>query len=265
MKFFLTLALSAPLGFVLTGMAAAQPGNAPSFETARAPFSGQIVVVRKNPGAAPGWQEFGAVNIGGRLEQVWKAKHGTAEALLREELGQAKRWNGQTAYDLSVSLADRGQLYARVFPPEIIYVLPGNSARFHMTSPTIFGKPFDPKFHIDFDLELVINLDLGRSPQVGSARAVVTNARLRGANVSGTVGLAVTDLVKFLGNDTLRQKLQERINGRGADLSDQIGRDLGQLAGSLPPLTPNMYLHPIYDRSRNRLLIEIYESNQIIK
>src|SRR5690348_13386361 len=79
------------------------------------PFSGQIVVALKTTQPTVKWKTLGNLNIRPGLDRAWSKVRGPLANVLRKELGKGGRWNGQTAYNIDVQLAGRGQLKAMAF------------------------------------------------------------------------------------------------------------------------------------------------------
>jgi hypothetical protein len=95
-------------------------------------------------------------------------------------------------------------------------MLRGNSVTATFTTPTVLGSYADPRFTVDFDVEVVAHI--GRLPDgkvgVTYVDVVVLNSRLRGSSVTGTVGLAIADVVGFVGGPNVRSLASKTINGQ---------------------------------------------------
>jgi hypothetical protein len=196
------------------------------------PFSGQVVVGLQTNASVGGWQVLTTFNIQPLFEGLWDTSRPAVTDQLKNEIGKGGRWDGQTAYDINISLSARGQLYAQVGGVAFIirYVLQNNSVRAKMTQPTIFGSSLDPAFEIDFDLHVILNLSggsaLADAIQVESVEGEFQNSRIRGTNLIGTVAGAIAGLGKF----------ENAINGQTFALD--INTSLGQVVPAGYVFTP---------------------------
>jgi hypothetical protein len=145
---------------------------------------------------------------------------------LKAELGRRGRWDGQTAYNMDVRLAKRGQLYAQNLSLNLRYVLPNNWVTFSMTTPTVFGSSLDPRFTVTFDL--VLTVSVSNALQATGVQVQVQNAHIQGANLIGDLATAVNDFLHFLGGSDFRKALEGQIDAQTQMLPLNVGlRDLG--------------------------------------
>jgi hypothetical protein len=219
-----------------------------SFDGPLEPFSGRIAVVRQ-----PGGHQLAEVNVAPGIQTVWTSLRPIVADKISKEVG-SRRFGGQGAYEINVGLAERGSMFVGVSPERFVYVLPGNSIRFKMTTPGPLGSYADPKFHVDFDAKIEIGLDTLKAPRALSIQAVVTNFHIRGANVTGTVGLAVNDVIHFLGGSDLKARLASEIEGKSVGLVIPVNEVMKQLNVAIPP---GASLRPVIDKTMQRLVLEV--------
>lgn len=196
------------------------------------PFNGQVTFttgVKTTPSLS--------VNMKAHIDNGWAAARPRVAQLVKNELGKARRFRGQTAYQINVALAARGELQAMADGPRLAikYTLRGNSVTAKMTTPTIFGSYADPKFSVDFDVEMIFHIGRLANGKIGvtSATASLHNAKLRGRNVTGTVGLAIADAVKFFGGPNLRALAQNAINAQSVSRNLNVALAPVAFPGSL--------------------------------
>jgi hypothetical protein len=232
------------------------------------PFSGQIVVSLKTTQPRVKYKTLGNVNIRPGLDRAWSRVRGPLTNLLRQELGKGGRWNGQTAYNINVQLASRGQLKAMAFGSVgVQYILKGNRVTLTMTTPTIFGSWADPRFSIDFDvtLTLAVQARVGAPLKVTTASASVNAGRPQGANLSGDVLVAANSIISFFGGPDFLGRIQSQINARQFDASGQVNAALGPVNAAVSRLRlPNLSIIPYYNPTSQRLeIIFVQEQPQI--
>jgi hypothetical protein len=87
-----------------------------------------------------------------------------------------------------------------------------------MTTQTVFGSWFDPRFTITFDL--VLTVSVSNALQVTGVRVQVQNAHIQGANVIGNLATAI--------NEPFRRALEGQIDDQTQMLPLNVGlQDLG--------------------------------------
>jgi hypothetical protein len=227
------------------------------------PFSGQIIVNLKTTQPTVKWKTLASVNIRPALDRAWSRVRGPLANLLRKELGKGGRWNGQTAYNIDVQLASRGQLKAMAFGSVgVQYILKGNRVTLTMTTPSIFGSWADPRFSIDFDLILTLNVQaqVGAPLKVNTASASVNAGRPQGANLSGDVLVAANNLISFFGGPDFLGRVQSQINARQFDAAGQVNAALAPVNSALTRIRlPNLSMIPYFDQARQRLYIQLVQ------
>lgn len=219
-------------GLFLFAAPAAQAQLTGQFGAPFRPFNGQMTFKAGVPALRapdPGFKALGRVKIGALaatpsltinvkpgVDNAWAVARGTIAQTIRNKMGVARKFRGQTAYNINVVLANRGELQAMADGPRLAfkYFLRGNSVTAKITTPTVFGSYADPKFTVTFDMELIANV--GRLPDgkigVTSVHAYLHNSRLQGRNVTGTIGLAIADVVGSVGGPDVRGLAQNAID-----------------------------------------------------
>jgi hypothetical protein len=93
--------------------------------------------------------------------------------------------------------------------------IPGNSFNFQVTTPTILGSGFDPKFSLTFDLSTTSTVTIPASPaglfNVSPTQVFLSNVKLDSHNVTGDLALAVKNIYRFFtGTDLTAVVTQNR-------------------------------------------------------
>jgi hypothetical protein len=232
------------------------------------PFSGRIILNLKKTQPKVQWTTLAQVNIRPGLDRAWSKVRGPLTNLLRQELGKGGRWNGQTAYNIDVQLAKQGQLKAMAFGSVgLQYILKGNRVTLTMTTPSIFGSWADPRFSIDFDLILTLNVQaqVGAPLKVNTASASVNAGRPQGANLSGDIAVAAANIVRFFGGPDFLGRVQSQINARQFDAAGQVNAALAPLSTALSRIRlPNLTIIPYFDQAGQRLYIQLVQQAPVI-
>jgi hypothetical protein len=111
--------------------------------------------------------------------------------------------------------------------------LPGNSFKFHVTTPSVFGRWADPEFSITANIWAEALIDVPINPtgnfSVGPTKIVMSKPRLDSHNVTGDIALAVNAIYTlFTGRDLTAQLTQSRtfdyqvLQASLADLEPQV-------------------------------------------
>jgi hypothetical protein len=245
-------------------------GSADGGQTLRgesfAPFSGEIAVILKQTMPKEQWLTLARVNVKPSVDNAWAKARGPLINQLKQELGKPRRWDGQTAYQIDLNLAQLGELQGRAFGSVgLRYVLRGNSVAFTMTTPTVFGKSADPRFVIDFDLILTVEMQvsLDAPVKVTSATVEVNASEPRGGNLVGDLVKAVAQIGHFFGGPDLVGQVRSRINAIHVNVANQIGGLLADMAPSLSKLNlPNLTLRPYFDVQGQRFYFALTQEKQ---
>jgi hypothetical protein len=263
------------------------------------PFSGQVVVLDRLPKSAatsvndyakaklpakprrpvPTARELASANVRPDLDKAMVEQvQPEVAADLRTELTK-KKFKGFGAYNPRINFAGVSQ--AQLFVGTdgsgftLRHVLPGNSMTFKMTTPDVkvgplkIGAPkaLDPEFTVTFDLEMTVDVSANAPKDalvVGQVKVKLLNARLRPSNTIGDVLDAVNDVVSFLGGPNLIGRAQSKFNNSKPKFKP-LDEKLSPVASALRSLSgPKVEVRPVFDRSRNRLQLELHPYTPVI-
>ena len=234
------------------GRASAQGGVFDFQRLPYRPFTGRIDLTRMVNTPTQHEKQVASVNLKPVLDKAWANARGPLIDLVKKEIGKGGRWAGQTAHDIELTLAPKGELQGRVDANEVglRFVLRGNRLAASLTTPDIaFGVGLDgsadPRFSVTFDL--IVSLEFAPSAssplRVGFAGVQVANAsKPQGENITGDILQAAADLVDFLGGPDLRGLAQRLLNRQQINLARQINRALSGISKSLSDLPRQLHM-----------------------
>jgi hypothetical protein len=217
------------------------------------PFSGEIVVTLKQSTPTVRWQTLTTTNIKPLLDDKWSKARGGLTNLLKQELSKPGRFSGQTLRNVEVNLGQRIELQAQGFGSVgLRLIVRGNRVGFNIGSP-----PFDPHFHIDFDLVFTVFAQLSLdAPTISSATVNVNASQPQPDNFVGGVVKGIADIAHFFGGPDLAAQVQNQINGMQFDVKGVLDNALNAVKPALAKLRlPNLNVRPLFDKPSQRLYL----------
>ncbi|MFT3883664.1 MAG: hypothetical protein QM703_28950 [Gemmatales bacterium] len=218
------------------------------------PFNGQVVIQASLNNQTP--IELTRIGLRPALDNAWTRVKQQGEDQLRKKLGGMKLTGGVSLYDVKPGLANRLTLEARADPAGATIHLkaPGNFVYVKSTTPDldlgIFGsvglsRHADPKVRIDFDIEaeVAFQCNIAGTASVQVRSVTITNVHTRGANLTGWLGHAFADVLKFFGGPDLRSALQLIIK---KNVNDRVAKQVSQLGSQIHQKLPTLPFKPSY-------------------
>lgn len=200
---------------------------------ANEPFSGRVVILNriKGPIASLGRKRIGAVGVRLPIERAWQtARPMLIDALLRAA-NERNIGGGFRTSRNQLHLAENGTLYIGVDGQgfTLRYVLTGNNLTTSLRVP--FQTPSDPRFSVNFDAEVTIDVDRSGSGGIvaGPARLKLNVSRPTGANVAGDLAVAANSLVKFLAGQDFIGEGVATLNSQQFALSTPVNFELDRM------------------------------------
>ena len=144
------------------------------------------------------------------------------------------------------------------------YVLRGNQFTTKLRTPTPVGSWGDPGFRVKFDMEVLIDVEIhGTSLVVGAAKLNMHVSRPTGTNITGTLTVAVANLIDTLtGKDFIGEGLSV-VNGKEFALSAPIKYELSKLSPILAKAASKGVVVPSFDKAHNRVVLTLIENTPL--
>lgn len=137
---------------------------------------------------------------------------GIAEQKIKEALNGKEIAKGANIYNVNPNLGGISQQQVSVSGNNQVNVtltIPGNSAEFKSTTPTVFGQYADPSFRVGFDLNVNLKISTDRI-HVDDLSVTVSGANFHGSNLTGTLYETIADLFT---NGGFSRDIISHING----------------------------------------------------
>ena len=114
------------------------------------------------------------------------------------------------------------------------YVINGNRLSTYFRTPTPLGRDFDPGFVVDFDMDVLIDVELrGNQLVAGPARIQPNVKPPTGKNITGDFAVAVNDLIRLLSGADFIGLLVKELNGRNFELQTELNQELDRFNPAL--------------------------------
>lgn len=160
------------------------------------------------------------------VDRVWNEfGRGTVTEKIKQQLEGRQITRKIKIYDTQVNLTNITSKQVSRIPGtnkiRMQLVLPGNNTYFKTTTPSIFGSYANPSFRVFYDLTLNVTMSVDQSAnpiKVDELNIQVSNARYRGANITGTVAKAMGD---FFTGGGFSNSIVSRVN-QEIDLRAQL-------------------------------------------
>lgn len=152
-----------------------------------------------------------------------------------------------------ITLAEGGPLFIGVDGRGFTmrYVLNGNRLSTYFRTPTPLGRDFDPGFVVDFDMDVVLDVELrGNQLVAGPARIYPNVKPPAGKNITGDLAVAANDLLKLLSGTDFVGLLVREINGRNFELQSGVNQELARLNPVLQAAAAGGVIVPGFEAGR---------------
>jgi hypothetical protein len=243
---------------------------------ANTPYSGGVTVVNKLPvaavdragvrvnAAAPAPNQVVHVELGPVLRKAWTDARPALQTMGENFLRERDIGGGFRTSSNHLNLAaDGGQMFAgwdgRGFT--IKWLLPGNNLKTRVRIPGPSREDDDPALTVPFDLELTLDVDINGTQMVTRSARLQAHAHdSSGRNFTGKAGVAVANVVKFVGGPDLVAELLKRINDRQVSFSAAINKELAKLNPALAKAGNGAAIVPGFDDARQSIQLTIVKA-----
>lgn len=229
--------------FFLTGivlligsMASAQYGGF-ARRVASEPFSGRVVIINRLKNTPSIGRRVGAVNVRTPINLAWqKARPFLIDYLLRV-LNERNIGGGFRTSRNQLSLAENGSLFIGVNGQgfTLKYLLAGNNLTTSIRTPGPAPSGTDPRFSVNFDAEVTIEVDRSNSGGIiaGPAQLKFNVSRPTGANLTGDLAIAANNLVSYLSGKDFIGEGVTAINRQEFALNKPVNIELDRMFAGL--------------------------------
>jgi hypothetical protein len=245
---------SAIRAFFLTGivlsigsMASAQSGGF-ARRVASEPFSGRVVILDRLKNSPPVGRRVGAVSVRTPINLAWQKARPFLIQLLTNFLNERNIGGGFRTSRNQLYLAENGSLFIGVDGQgfTLKYLLAGNNLTSSIRIPGPSPSGTDPRFSVNFDAEVTIEVDRSGSGGIvaGPARLKFNVARPTGANLTGDLAVAANNLFNFVSGKDFIGEGVKAINSQEYTLSKPVNLELDRMFAGLTSrntiVTPTM-------------------------
>jgi hypothetical protein len=198
-------------------------------------------------------RRVGAVSVRTPINLAWqKARPFLIEWLLRV-INERDIGAGLSTSRNQLSLAENGSLFIGVDGQgfTLKYLLAGNNLTTSIRMPGPSPSGTDPRFSVNFDVEVTIEVDRSGSGGVvaGPARLKFNVGRPTGVNLTGDFAIAANNLVSYLSGKDFIGEGVTAINSREFALSKPVNLELDRMFAGLTSrqtiVTPTMRMNDI--------------------
>jgi hypothetical protein len=207
------------------------------------------------------------VNVKRPLDAGWKLLSTRVFPGLPAEIDKLNlNFSGFHPYNIRIVAGQPADLKVLTVNNTILlqYTIRGNSVQATTTTPDAHVGPFsigapralDPRFALDFDLMLSIDLtaQLHGVPVVGNPTVQILNPHLRGANFTGDLLSALNDFVSWMGGPNFRGIAERKIAAQSLTLKNPLTSALQGINSKLAPLTQSVQsMNVVFDGTRVRI------------
>lgn len=161
---------------------------------------------------------------------------GIAQQKMNETLNGKSLRKGVSIYNSNVRLGNISQQQVVAGPGSnqvsVVILITGNDAEFKTTTPSIFGSYADPSFRVGFNLTVNLKVStLTNQIQVDDISANISNANIRGSNLTGTL---VETFADFFTKGGFSRDVVSNIN-RGYSVKNDLASSIKSAIGRLVP------------------------------
>jgi hypothetical protein len=140
-----------------------------------------------------------------------------------------------SVYQQQSRLSEKADVSARAEGDNIVLLLTvrGNVLFFKTTQPTPLGRWADPKFSVDYDVQVKVTIPRpvnGQRPRVSSVLVEVSNVKSDSQNAAADVVKAANEVSKFLGGPDFKRRLEQSLSGKRPVMTDTINSLLERTA-----------------------------------
>lgn len=209
---------------------------------ANEPFSGRVVILNRIKGPIPslGRKRIGAVSVRLPIERAWQTARPILTDIMLRAANERDIGGGFRTSRNQLSLAENGTLFIGVDGQgfTLRFLVSGNNLTTSLRVP--FQTPSDPRFSVNFDAEVTIDVDRSGSGGViaGPARVKLNVSRPTGANVAGDLAVAANSLVKFLAGKDFIGEGVSTLNSQQFSLSTPVNFELDRMFVGLTSRKP---------------------------
>ena len=243
-------------------------GRGKDRRVANDPFSGRVVVVNKSPQPA-GAPTRVAVNIKPTLVQAGGRMRPVLTKLVAEQMREKNIGSEFRTYQVQLNLNTRGDLFVGVDGRgfTLKYLLRNNSLTTKLRVPGPTPSGLDPKFQVNFDAELTLEVEpkAGVGLVASDAKVKLLNVRRpSGANVTGSLATGAAKLIRFLGGPDFVGIALKAVRDKQVNLSGAVNVELGKRAPVMRKAGTNVDVRPTFDKARNELVLELHKRTPVI-
>jgi hypothetical protein len=142
-------------------------------------------------------------------------------------------------------------------------LVPGNRISTYIRTPGPVPGGLDPGFQTQFDLELIVDVELRGTQLVASPARIKANVqRPTGKNLTGQAALIVADLVKEFGGPDWIGQLMNVVNAREFPVSRAITQELTKFSPILTKAQGKVAIMPGYDAATQGITITVANAGQ---
>jgi hypothetical protein len=194
------------------------------------------------------------------LDEAWaKARQPLANEM-QHQLREKNIGGGIRTSRNTVVLGEHGELFVgwdgRGFT--LRFVLRGNSLTTSLRIPGPTPSGLDPRFKVNFDVDLLMDVDIhGTTLVAGSPRVRLNVHRPEGKNITGSLVLAIERLVSVISGTDIEGTALKVINSKEIKLASPINLELAKLSPALAKATDGISIRPGFDKNPNRITMTL--------
>lgn len=201
-----------------------------------------------------------SVHLGPVISQIWQNARPELTKGFDQFLHERDIGGGFRTSRNNLTLAENGNLFVgwdgRGFT--LKYVLRGNALRTSLRVPGPSPADSDPRFSINFDLEVIIDVNVaGNKLLISPARLTARAYRPDGVNWSGKLAVGGNNLIRFLGGPDFIGRGLGVLNSRQLVLTKPVDLELAKLNPMLTKATSDIAIIPGFDRAKNRITMTL--------
>jgi hypothetical protein len=204
-----------------------------------------------------------SVDVGPTISNTWQKIRPKLTDEVLKFLHEKNIGGGVRTSRNRLNLDENGELFVGVDGRGFTfrYVLRGNQLTTKLRTPGPLPSGTDPGFRVKFDMELLIDVDIqGTSLVVRPARLNMNVSRPTGTNITGSLVIAVADLVSTISGTDLIGVGLKLINGKEIALSKTINLEMSKLSPALAKAAQKGVVIPSFDKQHNRIVLTLMEN-----
>jgi hypothetical protein len=191
-----------------------------------------------------------AVNLLGTLQSAWSVARDSVTRDALNFLDERNIGGGFRTSRNRLTLAPDGPLFIGWdgLGFTLRYALHGNRLSTYLRTPTPLSADVDPGFIVDFDIDVIADINVKDNQLVaGPSRIQVNAKRPQGKNITGDLVVAVNDLLATIIGTDFAGSMLKKINGRDFSFQNELNRAIAPLNPLLVTAARGGVIRPGFD------------------